>query len=309
MASRNIQVGPVTTHSGGDVPARMAILLWGLAGCGKTTLAATAPGTKLWLSFGDQEHVSVMHRKDVETAHLAEVGVDDLFKHAQSDNPFGLDQTLEQCRDIETVVLDSATALAFRALQKAVKDKVGASKRDGFVPTMMAPGQGAYGGRNAIVLEVLTGLLKVTAKHGVHLIITAHEDDPVKDGAGVVQMITTMLGGKLVTNLTWRLSEIWHMSQSLIGEKERRIAIRPYGLRRPMKTRMFSDKGPASFVLDYDADVRDDAPGQMTIERWYTRWIEGHGAKLPVPGESHKKLPEQGKVRSETSDLAAPKRK
>ena len=299
----------------------MAILLWGLAGCGKTTWAATAPGTKLWLSFGDQEHVSIMQREDVLIAHLAEVGLDDLFKHAQSDNPFGLDQILAEHRDIETVVLDSATALAFRALQKAVKDKVGASKRDGFVPTMMAPGQSAYGGRNAIVLEVLTGLLKVTAKHATHLIITAHEADPVKDGQGVVQFITTMLGGQLVTNMTWRLSEIWHMSQSMVGEKERRISIRPYGLRKPMKTRMFTDKGPASFVLEYDADVRDDAPGQMTIEKWYDQWQSGHGTKLPVPSEgrlrsseSHKlpeashRLPEQRKL-SETSSLAAPKRK
>lgn len=307
MAGRTIQVGPVVAHSGGEVPARMAILLWGLAGCGKTTFAATAPGTKLWLSFGDQEHVSIMHRKDVIVAHLAELGLDDLFKHAQSDNPFGLDQILSREQDIETVVCDSSTAVAFRALQHAVGQKVGASKREGFIPTMMAPGQGAYGGRNAIVLEVLTGLLKVTAKHGVHLIVTAHEDDPVKDGAGVVQLITTMLGGKLVTNMTWRLSEIWHLGQSPTGEKERKLSIRPYGHRRPMKTRMFSDKGPASFTLDYDADVQDKAPGQMTIEKWYTRWIEGHGVKLPVPSESHKRLSEQGKI--ETSALAAPKRK
>jgi len=302
MAKRSFQVGPVMTKAGGEANARMAVLLWGLAGCGKTTWAATAPGNKLWLSFGDQEHVSVQHRHDVEVAHLAEVGYDELFKHAQGDNPFGLDKILAEHKDIETVVCDSATAIAFRALQKAVGDKVGASKKDGFVPTMMAPGQSAYGGRNALVLEVMTGLLKVTAKHQVHLIITAHEADPVKDGQGVIQLITTMLGGQLVTNMTWRLSEIWYMTQSASGERERRVAIRPYGHRRPMKTRMFTDKGPASFVLNYDADKPDDAPGQMTIKSWYERWYEAYGKKIPIP------VSEQGNIQP-TSAKAAPSRK
>lgn len=312
MKSRSIQVGPVIARTGPELTARMAVLIWGLAGCGKTTWAATAPGTKLWLSFGDQEHVAIKDREDIIVAELAEVGYDDLFKHAQSDNPFGLDRILSEQRDIETVVCDSATAIAFRALQKAVGEKIGSSKRDGFIPTMMHPGHGAYGGRNAIVLETLTGLLRITAKHDVHLIITAHEDDPVKDGQGVVQYITTMLGGKLVTNMTWRLSEIWHMSQSPTGERERKIAVRPYGHRRPMKTRMFSDKGPVNFRLTYDADKPDDAPGQMTIKKIYYDWADSGGRKLLVPSDSHKgngstEVPEQGNKPKTSTVRAAPR--
>jgi hypothetical protein len=153
--------------------------------------------------------------------------------------------------------------------------KLGASKE--FRPTMEHPGLSAYGGRNAIVLEVLTGLLRITAKHGVHLIATAHEADPVLNNQGVVQYITIMLGGKLVNNNTWRLSEIWYLSEDGDG---RRLAVRPTRLRRPMKTRMFTGKGPPEFELMYDADLPDK--GQMTIASLYDQWIKAQG-KIPIP--------------------------
>lgn len=275
--SMTIQLGPVTVTSGVESIERLAILLWGPAGCGKTTFSATAPGKKLWLSFGDNEHVSIAHRKDVMVANLSGLDAQDVFKYAQSDNPFGLDQLLAKHTEIETVVCDSLTAVTFKALQKAVQDKVGAGR--GFTPTMEAPGISAYGGRNAIVLETVTGLLRVTAKHKVHIIFTAHEDDATLTSEGIVDYITVMLGGKIVGNMTWRLSDIWHMSQSELGEKKRRLSVRPYAKRRPMKTRMF-DEGNASFDLRYDAKKPDK--GQMTIANWWEEWVK-KGERLPVP--------------------------
>lgn len=286
--SSSLKLGPVTITSGSAIPNRMAILLWGPATCGKTTFSATAPGGKLWLSFGDQEHIPVMHRKDVQVANLSELPYEELFKHAQSDNPFGLDQVLAEQTNIETVVADSITSVAFRALQKAVSDGIGGSHT--FRPTMEAPGISAYGARNAIVLEVVTGLLRVTAKHGVNIILTAHEDDPVtkkEKNQDVIDYITVMLGGKLVNNMTWRLSEVWYMSQAVHGERERRLAIRPTRYRRPMKTRMFSDKGDPEFVLQYDADKPDK--GQMTIAGWAESWSKNSFVKLAVPGNGRKK--------------------
>lgn len=287
--SSALKLGPVTITSGAEIPNRMAILLWGLAAAGKTTFSATAPGKKLWLSFGDQEHVPVMHRKDVMVANFSDLGHAELFKHAQSDNPFGLDQILAENNEIETVVCDSLTAIAYRALQKAVGERVGAGNN--FSPTMMTPGISAYGGRNAIVLETLTGLLRVTGKHGVHFIGTAHEDDPqtTKDNKGndLIDYITIMLGGKLVNNMTWRWSEIWHLSQSLTGDKERMLAIRNTRRRRPMKTRMFTNLGEPEFTLHYDADRPDK--GQMTIQSWYDQWAAGGFQKLAVPEQRRKK--------------------
>lgn len=273
---------PVT--EGSETPMRTALLLWGPSTAGKTTFSATAPGVKLWLSFGDQEHVSVMHRKDVRVLKLHELSIAELFKHGQNkDNPFGLDQYLSEHHDVATVVCDSATALAYSALHKAIENKVGAGK--GFVPTVEAPGISAYGGRNGIVLEVLTGLLRVTAKHNVHCIVTAHEGDAqtkTEQGKELIDYIGIMLGGQLVNNMTYRFSEIWYMSQQDTGEKSRRIAFRPTRLRKPMKTRMFQDDGKnVEFVLRYDATKPDK--GQMTIAGWVDDWLDNGGQKIPVP--------------------------
>lgn len=275
--SKSFALGPVTVTTGPEAISRFALLLWGPSGCGKTTFAATAPGNKLWLSFGDNEHQPIVHRKDVQVADLSTLSLDDLFKHGQNDNPFGLDQVLAKQESIATVVVDSVTALTFRALQRSVSRGIGAGK--GFTPTMEAPGISAYGGRNAIVLEVLTGILRVTAKHGVHCIITAHEDDPTtrpdpRTNQEIIEYIGVMLGGKIVNNVTWRLSDIWYMSQSELGAKNRRIAIRPTRLRRPMKTRMFTNKDAPEFDLAYDADKADKAKGQMTLTAWWDEFIK-----------------------------------
>ena len=257
------------------VSRRMTILIWGPAGDGKTTLSATAPGKKLWLSFGDNEHQSVMERKDVEVMHLYKYSYDDVLKDGRSTNPFNLDHILAKDTDIETVVCDSVTALTDIALRKAVSMGLGASR--GFTPSMEHPGMSAYGGRNAITLEVLTNLLRITAKHDVHLIMTAHEADPEKDDQGIVQYVTIMLGGKLVNNVTFRLSEIWYLSQDGRG---RQLAVRPTRKHRPMKTRMFTGIGEPEFIMSYDSNKPDK--GQMTIMSFYERWVKGPG-KLPIP--------------------------
>jgi len=281
-----MKVGPVTAKQGDQSPARAAILLWGPAGAGKTTFAATAPGVKLWCSFGDNEATPVSRRKDVIVADLSVLEYDELFKHVQNDNPLGLDKILSDRQDITTVVIDSATAIAYRALQKAVSDRVGAGK--GFVPSMVAPGIAAYGGRNAIVLETLTGFLRVTQKHSVNIIITAHEDDPTMRNetvngrvVEVVDFISIQLGGKLVNNMTWRLSEIWNLRES---NNKRILTVRNYGQRKPMKTRMFEINGKTPQIdLVYDPTKPDGDKKQMTIAAWHDGWLK-HGRRgLPIP--------------------------
>lgn len=277
-----ISLGPVVVDDD-DTPDRIALLLWGPPGDGKTMFAATAPGKKLWLSFGDDEHKSVRGRKDVMVANVAKLSVDELFQQAQNDNPFGLDQVLRDNTEIETVVCDSLTALAFRALQKAIKEGVGASSR--FTPSIMTPGISAYGARNGIVLEAVTGLLRVTAKHGVHIILTAHEADPTyvkgKEQEGIIDYIGVMLGGQLVNNMSLRLGEIWHLRQGKTGSKERVLSIRPNANRKPMKTRMFRGDQNASFTLTYNAFKPDD--GQMTIAGFWDKWLKQDGKHLDVP--------------------------
>lgn len=256
---------------------RMTILIWGPAGDGKTTLAATAPGRKLWLALGDNEHQTLIGRSDVEVMHLYRYNFEDVIKHGKSSNPFGLDHILAEDERIQTVVLDSTTALVDMALRYAVKYPSTESKKSTFVPTMEHPGMTAYGGRNQITLEVLRNLLTVTAKHGVHLIMTAHENDPATDDAGVVMFITVMLGGKIMNNVTWRLSEIWYLSND---SKGRQLAVRQTRKHRPMKSRMFTGIGEPEFILSYDSNKPDK--GQMTIAGFYEQWIKT-GKKLPIP--------------------------
>lgn len=274
-------LGKYPVQHGPETPSRMAIILWGPPGDGKTTWAATAPGVKLWLSFGDNEHLPVSDREDVHVVNLAGLGFEDLFKETAGDNPFNLDRYLAENEVIETVVIDSLTAIEYKGLQRAVANKVGASNR--FTPTMEAPGMSAYGGRNANVIEAMSGLLKVTAKHNVHVIFTAHEADPTLDKEGNIQYIAIALGGKIVNNMSWRLSEVWHFMQQRSGNRDRQLTVRAYGQRKPMKTRMFDQKGDAQFVIQYDPDKPDDAPGQHTIAGFYRQWIDNGKRRIPPP--------------------------
>lgn len=273
--------GPFEVTDSEAISRRMTILLWGPAGGGKTTWASTAPGKKFWLSMGDNEHQSISGRKDVRVMHLYKHTPDTILKHGRSENAFGLDTILFEDPDIETVVLDSVTALTDISLRQAVSMGIGGGK--GLTPTLEHPGVGAYGGRNAIMLDVLQKVMRVCAKHGVHLIITAHEADPEKDKDGTVQFITIMLGGKLVNNVTWRLSEIWYLSQD---GKGRQLAVRPTRKHRPMKSRMFKGTGEPEFILTYDADKPDE--GQMTITSFYDKWVDS-GTKLLIPASRRNK--------------------
>jgi hypothetical protein len=248
---------------GVDAGVRLSMLLWGSAGSGKTTWAATAPGDKLWLSFGEGEHASVSHRQDV----------------------FVMDRELFERKNIKTVVVDNLTAIQYLALQKSVADGIGAGK--GFTPTMQSPGRGAYGGRNQNLIGLMKSLLAVTGKHRVNIIFTAHENDPVTrvDNKGVetVDYISMSLGGQLVNNVSAQLSEIWNFRQEPGGKRNRIVTIRVSGLRKPLKTRMFSQKGESSFIVNYDPDRPMNSLGQMTIVGFWEQWMKGSMQRIAVP--------------------------
>jgi AAA domain len=268
-----------------DANVRLSMLLWGGVGSGKTTWAATAPGDKLWLSFGDSEHVSVSGRGDVYVMDLSSVSPDEVFKHGIGASPFGLDKQLYERKNIKTVVCDSLTAIQYLGLQKAVSDGIGAGK--GFTPTMQAPGRSAFGGRNQNLLGVMKSLLSVTGKHKVNIIFTAHENDPVTrlDARGVesIEYIGMSLGGQLVNNVSAQISEIWNLRQEPGGKRNRIVTTRVSGMRKPMKTRMFSQKGESSFILNYDPDKHNGDPGQTTIASFWEQWQKNGMRRILVP--------------------------
>ena len=268
-----------------DSTPRLSMILWGLANVGKTTLAATAPGEKLWLAFGDSEHASVAHRKDVSVMELFAKSQEEIFRHGIGPNPFGLDRWLYENRAIKSLVCESLTAVQQLALEKAVADGVG--KSHNFTPTMQAPGRPAFGGRNQNLISMMKSLLQVTAKHNVHIIFTAHENDPItkSDGRGndTLESINMSLGGQLINIVSSQISEIWNLRQEPGGKRNRILTTRVSGYRRPLKTRMFDQKKEAAFVLEYDPDRPDSDRDQMTIAKFYEQWVKGGLRRIPVP--------------------------
>lgn len=274
---------PVTKGAG--TTTRLALLLWGPASSGKTTWAATAPGNKLWITFGDNEHVTVMGRKDVWVMDLSGEKAEDVFRHGIGDSPYGLDKYLaddEIGKEIETIVIDSLSAIQFLALEKAVADKVGAAPSKNFIPTMQAPGRGAYGGRNMNLVGLMKSILRMTARHGVNVIFTAHESDPNTHPDGTIESIRMSLGGQLINTMSSHMSEIWNLRQEPGGQRNRIVTVRLHGYRKPLKTRMFLQNGESSFILNYNPDLPDEAKGQMSIASFYYQWRDKNN-RIPVP--------------------------
>jgi len=270
---------------GVDASVRLSMLLWGQAGAGKTTWAASASGDKLWLSFGEGEHVSVSARSDVFVMDLSSIPADEVFKHGLGKNSFGLDQQLYERRNIKTVVVDNLTAIQYLGLEKAVADGIGASRI--FTPSMQSPGRSAYGGRNANLIALMKSLLYITGKHKVNIIFIAHENDPVTkiDNRGVesVEHIGMSLGGQLVNNVSAQLSEIWNFRQEPMGKRQRICTVRVSGARKPMKTRMFDQRGESSFVVNYDPTKPLNSLGQVTISGFWEQWHKSGMQRIPVP--------------------------
>jgi hypothetical protein len=180
--------------------------------------------------------------------------------------------------------VDNLTAIQYLALQKAVADGVGAGR--GVTPTMQMPGIPAYGGRNQNLIGLVRSLLAVTGKHKVNIIFTAHEADPITrmdKGVETILHITMGLGGQLINGMTGSLSEVWNLRQDAGGKRSRIITVRVSGNRKPMKTRIFDQKGESSFVLNYDPDKPNTASTQLSITNLWEQWLKSGMGRIQVP--------------------------
>lgn len=242
---------------------RMSMLLWGDAGCGKTTLACTAPGKKLLINFDPDGDASIAGREDVDVVDFsgAPDSISEKFKGA---NPLGLAAIID---NYDTLIVDSLTTIAQIALQQGIKGVKGA--------TIERPSPGAYGTRNALTLQLIMNMLRLTKKHEKNIVFIAHEASPLTNDDGVVLYITLQLGGQLPAQASLNFSEVWAVTDT---GKERRIAIRPIRQRKPMKSRMFI-ASKQEFVLKYDADT-DKGDG---IAEWYDKWQKNKFEKIPLP--------------------------
>lgn len=241
------------------------MLIWGPSGCGKTTLAATAPGRKLLMNFDPGGPTSITTYDDVSVLDLSTQpqGIVERFK-SESD-PLGVNQVRDH---FDTFIFDSLTTITELTLHMGITKDRGS--------TIERPAPAAYQTRNALALELIRNVLRWGEKNQKHVIFIAHEGAAERNNEGSVVSYPVALGGQLPTQATLRISEVW----ALIDDgRQRKIAIRPCHMRRPMKTRMFSTSGEPEFVWRYDADKRTGA----TLAQWWDQWVTNGLSKLPLP--------------------------
>ncbi len=248
---------------------QLSMLLWGDSGSGKTTLAATAPGQKLFVLFDPGGDISLVDRSDVAVLDLTGQSPTLIMAAFKTADPYGIDRLLKSRPDIETVVVDSMTTLAYAALQEAVL------RAGGERISMEQPGINGYAYRNSLILRAANTLQRICTVNKRHLILVTHEGGGDRDKEGHVISITMALSNNIANQIGLRLNEIWHLSDA---DKERKIAIRPCRLRKPMKTRLFA-ANQLEFTWHYDADTQIGEG----IADWYHAWQIGGGKKLQVP--------------------------
>jgi hypothetical protein len=252
----------------------LTMLLWGKPGCGKTVLAATAPGRKLWLQFDPAGTASLTRSDNILVADFS------AFRSAQLEafKQGGVMETdlakLIRDNGINTVVVDSLTAFGEKALHYAISS--GKGNRGQFKASIEQPGQTGYGVRSAMLLDFISMVLRVCADNKAHCVLTAHDKES-SDEDGKVSEITLSLGGQGQTLIPSKISEIWHMEDT---GKQRNIYVRAHGVKRPMRTRMFLPQDTATqFVLRYDQD-KGTGDG---ITQWYEAWEAAGFNKIPLP--------------------------
>ena len=256
--------------------ARVYLLLWGESGCGKTTLAATAPGLKAWLQFDPNGTTSIAHRNDYKLLDLSGATPTVTMIEFSKTDPFGMKTYLKANPDVQTVVVDSITALAQTALMYAVT-------RAGGNATADVPGRNGWGVRNNIMRRVIAVILQICVECRVNLIVIAHEGAPDKTEDGVTTGVTISLSNSIASDVSLRFNEVWYMRDS---GNTRTIYLRPWGVVRPMKSRMFITQGAvSSFVWNYDAD----AQAGEGITDWWQAWNDNGGRKIALPKGGVKK--------------------
>jgi hypothetical protein len=278
-------LGGKTVSRGDELPSRLSMMLWGPPGGGKTTLASTAPGKKLWINFDPDGPASIVglqgqhEGSSIATALHNDIHVLDLSGEPNKvidgfkrDDHLGLGKILaDDTIGIDTVVVDSLTRVSQMALEHSL-----ASGNHGRA-TIEKPGQSVYGGRNALTYRVVVDILTITKRYNKNVIFITHEGAPSTNDDGVVLFITMSLGGQLPNLSATQISEVWHVNDT---GKERRILVRPARSLKPMKTRMFDITDGTEFVWKYDINKPDPA---YEIATWWKEYQDGKGKKLKLP--------------------------
>lgn len=262
--------GDVQIVPASEVPPNMAILLWGEAGAGKTTLACTGPGNKLLCNFDPRGPTSVAFRSDTSVADYSSHGTKIVEEFKKSD-PFGLSKVLDE---YDTLILDSLTTVGDLTVARGIELNAGTIPGKGAM--VERPSPAAYQARNNLILALVSNLLRLCNSLNKHLIVIAHEGAKEKDDNNNVVSIPMYLGGQLPAQVGVRFSEIWALYEL---NKKKHVAIRPCRNRGPVKTRMFVTTGEPEFPWQYDPETDKG----MTIAQWHEQWLKSGKRKIPLP--------------------------
>jgi hypothetical protein len=262
-----------------ETDKRFSLLLWGLAGCGKTALAMSLPGRKLLINFDPDGPNTLGARDDVILIDLSgeKFAVVDKFKDDDPILPlagktFRLSKIIEDLQ-IDSVIVDSCTAYSQLAVEKGINVTNGA--------TLERPSPGAYGARNAITLRMMSNILRITKRLNKHVAFITHEDDGgVKDKEGNILHITMLLGGKLGQQVALQISEVWYMQDD---GKARKILVRPGRMRKPMKTRMFDTTKTFEYTSKYEQFGKDAPYGLHSLASFIKEWEDNGRDKIQIP--------------------------
>ena len=280
----SITLGGVKLEEPHATEQRFAGLIWGPAGSGKTVLASTAPGRKLFLCFDPDGDMSLADRGDCEVLRLYKVNPITVVGECRKPDPYGLTRYLNEHPLVETIVFDSMTMFAYMALQEAVNQ----NKTPRNKVSMENPSQAGYAYRNAIVLGAATNFLALTAKTNRNIVFTTHERAPEYDDEGNIVNITMILSMNLANQIGLRINEVWHLRDT--GGLQRTISVRPHSRLTPMKTRMFdADKPQFAWYFDANTLIGEG------IADWWAAWKNGQGKKIALPSASKDTVTKGGK--------------
>jgi len=245
---------------------RISMFLWGPPGCGKTHLAGTAPGKRLWINFDPDGTATLPYSEDTLVLDYANEPVN-LVEQVKSVNPFDIEGIFKAHPDITTVVIDSVTRFSQMATEYGAKNAPGGKFEN--------PGMAGYGYRNRFTIGLVSNMLVVTGKHNKNIIFIGHEGAAQTNEAGVIQLITILLGGSLATDVPLQISEVWHMRD--VGGV-RTVSVRPVGFIRPMKTRMFNTTSGYDFIASDKA-----RPNKESLADLFGKWEANKYEKIELP--------------------------
>lgn len=251
---------------------RLVGIIWGDAKSGKTTYACSLPGRKLLINFDPDGFSSIAYRDDVDVLDLSTMAATEAMISAKKAAQY----IIESAGDYESVIVDSLTTLTELALHDAVAKGIGKGK-GGFFPTIDEPGLASYGARNNGVNDVVSKILRATGQQKLNCFFIAHADDPefTQDGKTIVQQ-TIMLSAKIRNMAGLKVSEIYHIN---IDGGRRTLYVAPFGVKKPMGSRIFDTEKFKKFSLDYDINEPDEEQ-PCSLQSIIKNWKDGGFKKL-----------------------------